>query len=431
MNDTPYRRKRMRDTEILVSKQNIQMLQMADMDTDMSKELTPELNSDDPNSFNQKLLGGILGIQQTLNNLVLKFDSQTEEINTLKNDIYARDGIEDRLQAVTVETEDQTSMITELKDQNARLVSELNLMKSYVVHLESRLDSQQNQISSLVERSMRENAIVTGLKERHNENTKAEVLTLIKTTLKIEKDIKIDRAHRIGSPANTNSPRPIVVKFHDYTDREYVINWAKTLNRQNKETLSGIYINPQFPDDMRECRKRLIQVQKDYKEKEVETHIKGNSLIFNRSGAKYAEKVCIPKAAEILDMTVSKHGKFNISSSDTTSDSNHSYCASAARTTTYAEVREASRQILQSPVSANTYNTLVYRFTDKDGRIHDGYDDDRDYGTGSRILTYLKENDVTDVTIISSRTPPRGVAKISSRKNTVILDAVKSVLRKM
>ena len=74
MNDTPTRRKRTRDTEILVCKQNIQMSKMADMDTDTSNTLSPDENLE-LSSFNQKLLGGILGIQQTLNNLVLKFDS--------------------------------------------------------------------------------------------------------------------------------------------------------------------------------------------------------------------------------------------------------------------------------------------------------------------------------------------------------------------
>ncbi|XP_071122524.1 uncharacterized protein [Mytilus edulis] len=43
---------------------------------------------------------------------------------------------------------------------------------------------------------------------------------------------------------------------------------------------------------------------------------------------------------------------------------------------TLVELRKASRQIMQGPVSAYTYNTLVYRFTDKDGHTHNGYDDD-------------------------------------------------------
>ena len=124
MSGDQFRRKRGRETENLVCKQGFEILQMADMDTEGS----PDENIDS-NSLNHKLLNGILGIQQTLNNLILKFDSQSEEITSIKNDLYARDGIEDRLQAVTTETEDQTSIITELKDQNIKLMSELNLMK--------------------------------------------------------------------------------------------------------------------------------------------------------------------------------------------------------------------------------------------------------------------------------------------------------------
>ncbi|XP_076116826.1 uncharacterized protein LOC143084299 [Mytilus galloprovincialis] len=248
-------------------------------------------------TFNNKLLSGIVGIQQTLNSLIIKFENQNEEIHGIKNDIYAKDG---RLQAVATETEDQTTMIAE------------------------------------------------------------------------------------------------------------------------------------FPDDMRENRKRLVQKQKEYKEVDVGTKIKGNSLFFIKSGSKYVEKVSTPKALAIFDASnKSKFGTFEQTSSNEVSDNGHTYCVTAAVTTTYGEFREAARQIMQGPVSACTYNTLVYRFTDKDGHTHDGYDDDRDYGIGSRILDYLKEIDAHNITIISSRTPPSGTAKIGSRKNNIILEGVKSALRKM
>ncbi|CAG2246306.1 unnamed protein product [Mytilus edulis] len=356
---------------------------------------------------------GIVGIQQTLNSLIIKFENQNEEIHGIKNDIYAKDGIEDRLQAVATETEDQTTMIAEVRNQNTKLTTELNLMKSYVVHLETRLDCQQSQIANLVERSMRENAIVIGVHERKEENVKAELKLIFKNVLKITENIKIDRAHRIGTQTNQNSTRPIVVKFHDYNDREHVINTARTISKQNKDLPNGIYITPQFPDDMRENRKRLVQKQKEYKEVDVDTKIKGNSLFFIKSGSKYVEKVSTPKALAIFDANnKSKFGTFEQTSSNEVSDNGHTYCVTAAVTTTYAEVREAARQIMQGPVSACTYNTLVYRFTDKDGHTHDGYDDDRDYGIGSRILDYLKEIDAHTITIISSRTPPSGTAKI-------------------
>ncbi|CAC5393102.1 unnamed protein product [Mytilus coruscus] len=221
-------------------------------------------------TFNNKLISSIIGIKQTLDSLVIKFETQNEEINSIKNDIHAKDGIEDRLQAVSTETEEQT-MIAEVRNQNTKLTTELNLMKSYMVHLETRLDCQQSQIANLVERSMRENAIVIGVHERKDENVKAELKLIFKNILKINENIKIDRAHRIGTQSNPNSTRPIVVKFHGYNDREHVINTARTISKQNKDTLKGIYITPQFPDDMRENRKRLVQKQKEYKEIDVET----------------------------------------------------------------------------------------------------------------------------------------------------------------
>ena len=33
-----------------------------------------------------------------------------------------------------------------------------------------------------------------------------------------------DRAHRLGSEQNTRKPRPVVVKFHRYKEREIVSN---------------------------------------------------------------------------------------------------------------------------------------------------------------------------------------------------------------
>ncbi|XP_071138867.1 uncharacterized protein [Mytilus edulis] len=160
---------------------------------------------------------------------------------------------------------------------------------------------------------------------------------------------------------------------------------SKTLHEQNKDLLNGIYIAPQFPDDMRENKKRLVQKQNEYKEIDVNTTIKGNILFFSKSGSKCVEKVSTQKTLAIFDASnKSKFGIFEQTSSNEVSDNGHTYCVTAAVTTTYAEVREAARQIMQGPVAACTYNALVYRFTDKDGHKHDGYDDDGDYGIGSR-----------------------------------------------
>ncbi|CAG2216072.1 unnamed protein product [Mytilus edulis] len=61
-----------------------------------------------------KFQRGIVGIQQTLHSLIIQSENQNEEIHGINNDIYAKDGIEDRLQAVATDTEVHTTMIAEL-----------------------------------------------------------------------------------------------------------------------------------------------------------------------------------------------------------------------------------------------------------------------------------------------------------------------------
>ncbi len=214
---------RLLDFEEQEGKQQQYTTQMADLENEMDIDIGK--------TTHKSILEGILGIQRTLNTLVQKLDSQTDQIESIKTDLYSREGIEDRLQMVITETHDQTSLISELQSENKQLTKELDTMKSYVIHVESRLDTQQAQISSLVERSMRENAIVTGVPEKREENV--DLKQIFKNTLKINENIKIDRAHRIGPHTTNDHPRPIVVKFHDYNDREHVLKTTHKLAKND------------------------------------------------------------------------------------------------------------------------------------------------------------------------------------------------------
>ncbi|KAH3775374.1 hypothetical protein DPMN_176775 [Dreissena polymorpha] len=71
--------------------------------------------------------------------------------------------------------------------------------------------------------SLRENLLFHDIKESPSkqENCEELIKTLIQDVLQIEKNIELDRIHRIGkeTPGKT---RPIVAKFHHYSDRELV-----------------------------------------------------------------------------------------------------------------------------------------------------------------------------------------------------------------
>ena len=53
-------------------------------------------------------------------------------------------GVVERLQIVIAHTNDQDSSITEVNEENRTLRKEIELMKSYIIRLERRLDSQRD-----------------------------------------------------------------------------------------------------------------------------------------------------------------------------------------------------------------------------------------------------------------------------------------------
>ena len=92
-------------------------------------------------------------------------------------------------------------------------------MKSYIVRLEQKVESQQKQITDIVSRNMRENAIFTGIPEAETD-LRAYLKTFFSDDLGLNgEEIKIDRVHRFGQK-NDNRPRPVVAHFHDFADRE-------------------------------------------------------------------------------------------------------------------------------------------------------------------------------------------------------------------
>ena len=59
-----------------------------------------------------------------------------------------------------------------------------------------------------------------GIPEGKNENCETLVKQFVADKLDIDQAITIDRAHRLGKPKGR--VRPIVVKFHEYTERETI-----------------------------------------------------------------------------------------------------------------------------------------------------------------------------------------------------------------
>ncbi|XP_062609263.1 protein unc-13 homolog C-like [Saccostrea cucullata] len=92
-----------------------------------------------------------------------------------------------------------------------------------------------------------------------------------KSQNKLEDDILIERAHRIGRRNNVK-PRPIVAKFNRFPQRELI--------RKNAFKLKGTHlsIGEQFPKEIQERRKGLYPIYKKAKEDEKKASLVKDKL---------------------------------------------------------------------------------------------------------------------------------------------------------
>ena len=140
---------------------------------------------------------------------------------------------------------------------------------------------------------MRENLIFYGIREAGNvhaqsgvapvdpqaENCDIAVKEFIEKNLKMDtSNLLFDRAHRLGNRISSK-PRPIIVKFHYFHDREKVRSTAYNLRNELKNANLGVGV--QLPKEWCEARKKLYPVMQAEKRQGHSVKFVGEKLYVN------------------------------------------------------------------------------------------------------------------------------------------------------
>ncbi|XP_065664471.1 uncharacterized protein LOC136086127 [Hydra vulgaris] len=109
------------------------------------------------------------------------------------------------------------------------------------------------------DRNRRNNLRIDGVVETNKEKdwdiTKEKIKKLFNVQLEIKKDIKIERAHRVGL-AKVERAQAIVLKLRDYDDKKVISEKVMKLKGSN------IFINEDFSFTTRKIRKELFEQAK-------------------------------------------------------------------------------------------------------------------------------------------------------------------------
>ena len=192
--------------------------------------------------------------------------------------------------------------INNARDRIGNLKKVCDKMEHEIKEFEEKQKTMNYKICDAENRSMQENLIFYGIPEgpsKHKksenknsesmdiaqpeaeiENCKLEIKAFIEENLSLDASkMCFDRAHRLGNPFRAKTPRPIIVKFHSYEEREVVRNTAYRLKDELRTKNLGVGV--QIPKEWRDARKPLYSVADQERKKGNRVRFVGDQLLVN------------------------------------------------------------------------------------------------------------------------------------------------------
>ena len=208
-------------------------------------DLASENSETDDNLAEADTTALLLEIRRDVKKMNKKFDHLEKSVRTLKHDSKL------------------------LKEQNIRLTSQVTDLQTTVSQLESRTRDTEMKNERLETQSRRDNLRFHGFEGKRDETweeSELKVRDYIRDDLGVdESSIQIERAHRLRSK---NSPRPVIVKFSHYKDRDKVLKvYREKRKAQNNDNLQGAMADPSEGNDERPDERRVIRVSEDFPER--------------------------------------------------------------------------------------------------------------------------------------------------------------------
>ena len=185
-------------------------------------------------------------------------------IDTIKRDIMGK-------------IEEVSSKVTQLeKDMTAvhQINERVNVLEESLSAIWDHIENLKNDAIYEKGRSMRDNLVFHGLRENAGENTEDVVRNFVHENMGFDcSQVEIMRSHRMGA-RHRNKPRPIVVKFLRFSDKEKI----KKSGRSLRGTAFGV--SDQFPREINERRRLLIPILKH--EKQQKGHAARANLVVDK-----------------------------------------------------------------------------------------------------------------------------------------------------
>jgi len=312
----------------------------------------------------------------------------------------------------------QGSDIQELQAENIVLKDRNHINEGRITRIEKEVADLREELLRTQQHSMKENIIFQNIPETPNENVYQLLNDLLVNRLRINNDdmmtITVLRAHRFGAKQG-HFHRQIVAKIND-EGRSVIFRHTRNLKGSN------ISVFTQLPRPLAERRKQLVPAFKEARASKVPTKWFGDKL---QVGSKMMV-VTPDKSADINIDAVHESRRIKVVRAPSVSEGGSGFQGCRVKVVNPDDVIPALYAIYRDlHVARATHNTYAYRIQSHDKMI-EHYEDDNEHGAGSRIMEYLRANNVTNTLVCVSRW--HGGSNLGPARFQVMIENVKSAL---
>ena len=329
-----------------------------------------------------------------LSNAITEINGRFAIIHEIINN--ATDGIDPR-------TMDCEERVVALVDENKNLRFELDVLKGLFARSEAENTALKNKVTALSAKDMKDNIIIAGLcADESQENPKITVQEFLSDKMDLEfPSVQITAAKHIGAHATSPTiPRLMVVTLHSDL-KSLVLSNLKNLKGKKNQNDKAYRVSKQLPDQwVEENRKLREEVQKarktndskDEMQQKDDIQVKYRTLYINKKPQK---KIFLP-APSALDVFPDRNeqeklDKIKFAASTSVEENQSEFTAYALKLQSITEVRRAYVRIRQLHPSAAH---IVASYVVKNGV---GFQDDREYGAGHRVLNIIETNNYMNI----------------------------------
>ena len=231
-------------------------------------ECIVDIEVDTKESRFDKLFNKLSDVSDVLNGLVRSVNDINTKINQIEVKVDSHEVILCELRDKIESNEETTRNIkSQLELSIAEAKNDISSIGAKMQRVADRVSATEAKLIDQEARSRRQNLLFFGVAEKEGENCTKIIEDIIgKLNVSTRKN-PLQRAHRHGAPKSRNdighgkkNPRPIIVNFLDFQDKEAV-------RLARKKLAAPISISEDFPFEIREARKKLLPELKELKNK--------------------------------------------------------------------------------------------------------------------------------------------------------------------